>query len=157
MQINVFLKKNSSEQAEIIRKEWYPTTTSNQTRDAFIFNDCITRFEGKPEDLLKYLEEEEVEIIQRKVTIKSESNDRLKTIAAVINKPISTTYRAIIAYTIDTISDTNNEEVVAEPVGVSQLLVEKIELLEKQMEACNKTLKEIKELKKNGCYPDGYR
>lgn len=44
MQINVFLKKNSKEQAEIIRKEWYPTTTSNQTLDAFIFNDCITRF-----------------------------------------------------------------------------------------------------------------
>ena len=149
MQINVFLKKNSNEQAETIRKEWFPTTTSNQTRDAFIFNDCITRFEGKPEDLLEYLEEdEEIETVQRKVTIKSESNDRLKTIAAAINKPISTTYRAIIAYTIATLSDTNNEEVVVEPVGVSQLLVEKIAMLEKQMEACNQTLKEIKELTK---------
>ena len=148
MQINVFLKKNSKEQAEIIRKEWYPTTTANQTRDAFIFNDCITRFEGKPEELLEYLEEDEIETVQRKVTIKIESNDRLKTIAAAIDKPVSTTYRAIIAYTIDHLLDTDNEEVVAEPVGVSQLLVEKIALLEKQMEACNQTLKEIKELTK---------
>lgn len=149
MQINVFLKKNSNEQAEAIRKEWYPTTTSKQTRDAFIFDDSITRFGGKPEDLLEYLEEdEEIETVQRKVTIKSESNDRLKTIAAAINKPISTTYRAIIAYTIDNLSATENEENTAEPVGVSQLLVEKIALLEKQMEACNQTLKEIKELTK---------
>lgn len=149
MQINVFLKKDSSKQAATIRKKWYPTTTSNQTRDAFIFNDCITRFEGKPEELLEYLEEQEgLETVQRKLTIKSESHDRLKTIAAAINKPISTTYRAIIAYTIDNLSDTDNEEVVAEPVGVSQLLVEKIALLEKQMEAFNQTLKEIKELTK---------
>lgn len=149
MQINVFLKKNSDEQAEAIRKVFYPTTTSKTTRDAFIFDDSITRFDGKPEDLLEYLEEDdEIETVQRKVTIKSESNDRLKTIAAAINKPISATYRAIIAYTIDNLSSNKNAENTTEPVGVSQLLVEKIALLEKQMEACNQTLKEIKELTK---------
>ena len=37
MQINVALEKNSDEQAEIIRKKWYKTTTAQQTRDAFIF------------------------------------------------------------------------------------------------------------------------
>ena len=148
MQINVFLKKNSDEQAETIRKVFYPTTTSKTTRDAFIFDDSITRFDGKPEDLLEYLEEDdEIEIVQKKVTIKSESNDRLKTIAAAINKTISATYRAIIAYTIDNLSS-NNEECTTEPVGVSQLLVEKIALLEKQMESCNQTLKEIIELTK---------
>jgi hypothetical protein len=147
MQINVFLKKNSNEQAEIIRKEWFPTTTSNTTRDAFIFDDSITRFSGKPEDLLKYLkEDDEIETVQRKVTIKSDSNDRLKTIAAAINKPISATYRAIIAYTIDHLPPAKSEENAKEPVGVSQLLVEKIALLEKQMEACSQTLNEIKAL-----------
>ena len=72
----------------------------------------------------------------------------MKTIAAAINKPLATTYRAIIAYTIDNLPATEYEENTAEPVGVSQLLMEKIALLEKQMDACNQTLKEIKELTK---------
>lgn len=145
MQINVLVDKKSDEQAKVLREGWYPTTNSKQTRDAFIFNDAIDRFKGSPEDLLDYIESgEENETVQRKVTIKSESNDRLKTIAAAINKPVTTTYRAIIAYTIANLPTT--EEETAEPVGVSQLLVEKISLLEKQMEACNQTLKEVKEL-----------
>lgn len=147
MQINVLVDKKSDEQAQVLRERWYPTTNSNQTRDAFIFNDAIDRFKGSPDDLLDYIESgEETETVQRKVTIKSESNDRLKTIAAAINKPVTTTYRAIIAYTIANLPAT--EEETAEPVGVSQLLVEKISLLEKQMEACNQTLKEIKDLTK---------
>ena len=148
MQINVLVDKKSDEQAKVLRERWYPTMNSNQTHDAFIFNDAIDRFKGSPEDLLDYIESgEENETVQRKVTIKSESNDRLKTIAAAINKPVTTTYRAIIAYTIAYLPTTEKEE-TAEPVGVSQLLVEKISLLEKQMEACNQTLKEIKELTK---------
>lgn len=67
--------------------------------------------------MLEYLEEDEIETVQRKVTIKIESNDRLKTIAAAIDKPVSTTYRAIIAYTIDHLLDAGNEEAVAEPAG----------------------------------------
>ena len=145
MQINVLVDKESYEQANVLRQRWYPTTNAYQTRDAFIFNDCIDRFKGTPEDLLDYIERGE-ETVQRKVTIKSESNDRLKTIAAAINKPVTTTYRAIIAYTIANLPTTEKEEVAAEPVGVSQLLVEKVALLEKQMDACNRTLKEIKEL-----------
>ena len=145
MQINVLVDKKSDEQAKVLRERWYPTTTSNQTRDAFIFNDAIDRFKGVPEDLLDYIESGE-ETVQRKVTIKSESNDRLKTIASAINKPVTTTYRAIIAYTIDNLPATEDEESTAEPVGVSQLLMEKIALLEKQMDACNQTLQEIKEL-----------
>ena len=49
MQINVALENNSYEQAEIIRKKWYKTTTAQQTRDAFIFNECVDRFSGEPE------------------------------------------------------------------------------------------------------------
>ena len=149
MQINVALENNSDEQAEIIRKKWYKTTTAQQTRDAFIFNECVDRFSGEPEDLIPYIGKEEGStIVQRRLTIKSESNDRLKTIAAAINKPLASTYRAIIAYTIDNLPTTEDNENMAEPVGVSQLLMEKIALLEKQMEACNQTLKEIKELTK---------
>lgn len=149
MQINVALENNSDEQAEIIRKKWYKTTTVQQTRDAFIFNECVDRFSGEPEDLIPYIGKDEGStIVQRRLTIKSESNDRLKTIAAAINKPLASTYRAIIAYTIDNLPTTEDNENMAEPVGVSQLLMEKIALLEKQMEACNQTLKEIKELTK---------
>lgn len=149
MQINVALENNSDEQAEIIRKKWYKTTTAQQTRDAFIFNECVDRFSGEPEDLIPYIGKDEGStIVQRRLTIKSESNDRLKTIAAAINKPLASTYRAIIAYTIDNLPTTEDNENTAEPVGVSQLLMEKIALLEKQMEACNQTLKEIKELTK---------
>ena len=147
MQINVALENNSDEQAEIIK--WYKTTTAQQTRDAFIFNECVDRFSGEPEDLIPYIGKDEGStIVQRRLTIKSESNDRLKTIAAAINKPLASTYRAIIAYTIDNLPTTEDNENMAEPVGVSQLLMEKIALLEKQMEACNQTLKEIKELTK---------
>ena len=149
MQINVALENNSDEQAEIIRKKWYKTTTAQQTRDAFIFNECVDRFSGEPEDLIPYIGKDEGStIVQRRLTIKSESNDRLKTIAAAINKPLASTYRAIIAYTIDNLPTTEDNENMAEPVGVSQLLMEKIALLEKQMGACNQTLKEIKELTK---------
>lgn len=149
MQINVLVDKKSDEQAKMLRERWYPTTNSSQTRDAFIFNDAIDRFKGSPEDLLDYIDSgEDNETVQRKVTIKSESNDRLKTIAAAINKPVTTTYRAIIAYTIANLPAMEDEEKTAEPVGVSQILVEKIALLEKQMDACNQTLKEIKELTK---------
>lgn len=149
MQINVALENNSDEQAEIIRKKWYKTTTAQQTRDAFIFNECVDRFSGEPEDLIPYIGKDEGStIVQRRLTIKSESNDRLKTIAAAINKPLASTYRAIIAYTIDNLPTTEDNENMAEPVGVSQLMMEKIALLEKQMEACNQTLKEIKELTK---------
>lgn len=149
MQINVALENNSDEQAEIIRKKWYKTTTAQQTRDAFIFNECVDRFSGEPEDLIPYIGKDEGStIVQRRLTIKSESNDRLKTIAAAINKPLASTYRAIIAYTIDNLPTTEDNENMAEPVGVSQLLMEKIALLEKQMETCNQTLKEIKDLTK---------
>ena len=111
MQINVALENNSYEQAEIIRKKWYRTTTAQQTRDAFIFNECVDRFSGEPEELIPYIGKNEGSAIvhQRRLTIKRESNDRLKTIAAAINKPLATTYRAIIAYTIDNLPATEYE------------------------------------------------
>ncbi len=147
MQINIALEKNNDEQAATIREAWYPNTTSRQTRDAFIFNNCIDRYKGKPEDLFPIIERDEGNAtVQRMLTIKNESNERLKTIALAINKSIAATYRAIIAYTIENLDVTESEEKATEPVGVSQLLMEKVAKLEKQLEACNQTLKEIKEL-----------
>ena len=147
MQINIALEKNNDEQAATIRGAWYPSTTARQTRDAFIFNNCIDRYKGKLEELLPYIERDEGSItVQRRLTIKNESNERLKTIASAINKPIAATYRAIIAYTLDNLNVAENEEKTTESVGVSQLLIEKVALLEKQLDACNQTLKEIKEL-----------
>ena len=149
MQINVYLEKESYEQAETLRRAWFPTTTANQTRDAFIFNECIDRFQGNPESLLAYLEKpEENGTVQRKVTIKSVSNDRLHTLAAAINKTIASTYRAIIAYTIDHLPVSEEKGKTAEPAGLSQIIMEKLTQLEKQMEACSRTIREIKELTK---------
>lgn len=148
MQINIALEINCDEQAATIRSIWYPTTTARQTRVAFIFNECIDKYKATPEDLLPYIEKDEgsTTVQQRKLTIKSESYDRLHTIALAINKPLSATYRAIIAYTIDHLVAASQNENVVEPVGVSQLLMEKIALLNNQLEACNQTLKEITKL-----------
>lgn len=149
MQINVYLDENIDEQAARLRRVWFPTTTAMQTRSAFIFNECIDRFQGNPDSLLAYLEKpEENGTVQRKVTIKSESNDRLKTLAAAINKTIAATYRAIIAYTVDHLPVDEEKGKTAEPVGLSQIIMEKLMQLEKQMEACNQTIREIKELTK---------
>lgn len=146
MQINIALNNNSDVQAETIRRRWFKTTTSQQTRDSFIFNECIDRFDGNPEDLIPYMGKDEESIVTRRLTIKSTSLDRMKTIASGLQKPLAATYRAIISYTIDKLSATEDEETAVSPVSVSKLLIEKIAQLEKQMETCCQTMKEIKEL-----------
>ena len=110
MQINITLDANSVNQAQMIRKAWYPYTTGRQTRDAFIFNECIDRFDGYPEDLLKIVEREEGGVtVQRMLTINVDSNNRLRTLASSIDQSLDATYRALIAYTIEKIGDQNNE------------------------------------------------
>ena len=80
MQINVALDENNVNQAKTIREAWYPNTTVRQTRDAFIFNDALDRFGGKAEDLLPIIEKEDGKsTVQRMLTIKADSNERLKT------------------------------------------------------------------------------
>ena len=133
MQINVALEENNDKQAKEIREEWYPNTTARQTRDAFIFNDCIDRFAGNPEELL--------------ATIKADSNERLKTIASSIERSITATYRAIITYTIERLGNVDAESTgVKNEIGVIQLVKEKVALLEKQLLACNQTMEDIKKL-----------
>lgn len=151
MQVNIALDKENVSQAQTIRKVWYPYTTGRQTRDAFIFNECIDRFDGDPEDLLKIVEREEGGVtvtVQRMLTIKVDSNNRLRTLATSIGKSIAATYRALIAYTIEKIGDQNNESNEKREVGVSQLAIEKLLQLDRELACCEKTLKEIKVLLK---------
>lgn len=152
MQINVALSENNVEQAAIIRSAFYPNTTAKQTRDAFIFNECIDRYNCSADELLSIIEEDNDKTQQRMLTIKADSNERLKTIAACIGKSIAATYRAIIKYTIENLSsekaDFSKVKTDSEAAKVSQFLLvsEKVELLEQQLKACSVTMKEIKKL-----------
>ena len=149
MQINIALCKNNREQADIIRKVYYPNTTANQTRDAFIFNQCIDGFKDDLDVLKVYLKkDEQLETVQRMLTIKSDSNERLKTIAASLNASIAATYRSIIAYSVDKIDKCEIEVKVDESYDSlkQQVLKEKISLLEVQLADCSKTITEIKSL-----------
>lgn len=148
MQINIALDIDNKKQAEIIRKVKYPNTTVNQIRDAFIFNQCIDEFNDDLQVLLIYAErDKDCQIVQRMLTIKAESNERLKTIAASLKLSVAATYRSIIAYSVDKVSDDN---IVAEEMPdvklatENQRLREKVALLENQLIACNKTLEDIK-------------
>lgn len=148
MQINVALDENNVNQARTIRNAWYPNTTVRQTRDAFIFNDAIDRFSGNVDELLPIIERDDGKTtVQRMLTIKADSNERLKTIASSIEKSMAATYRAIISYTIGNLGEvaTETKEVKTE-LGTTQLVKEKVSLLEKQLAACNQTMEEIKKL-----------
>lgn len=147
MQINIALDQDNESQAKSLRGDWYPNTTSRQTRDAFIFNDAVDRFDAKFMDELPEIIERDSDkaTVQRMLTIKQESNKKLEDIAASIGASKTATYRAIIAYWVDKIGVTEKEEKPAESEEMSQLFV-KVALLEKQLAACNQTLKEIKEL-----------
>lgn len=148
MQITIALAHNSDSQAEIIRKKWYKTTTARQTKDSFIFNEALDRFYGVPNDLVPYIssKDEGGAIAPRRLTIKTTSYNRLQTLASANNASLAATYRAIIAFTIDNLPDTGDEETVGMPVGTSKLLLEHIAHLEKRLEDCNQILKTIKEL-----------
>lgn len=158
MQINVALNENNKHQAEQIRKARYPNTNAQQTRDAFIFNQCIDEFNDFPEVLIKYIDEleqypkQQYPKQQRMLTIKTESNNRLKTLASTLNTSIAATYRSIIAYSIDKYG-LGGEEVVekiaSNDIKSQQQIIEKIALLETEFAACNKTIREIKSLLKN--------
>ena len=85
--------------------------------------------------------------MQRMLTIKADSNERLKTIASSIERSITATYRAIITYTIERLGNVDAESTgVKNEIGVIQLVKEKVALLEKQLLACNQTMEDIKKL-----------
>lgn len=152
MQINVALSKNNKNQAEMLRKVHYPNTNANQTRDAFIFNQCIDRFADDMQVLEVYLKRDaELETVQRMVTIKAESYERLQTISKLLHASLAATYRSIIAYSVDRIAGDGPELeklTVDESSSIllQQIVKEKIVLLEAQLAECRQTMAEIKEL-----------
>lgn len=152
MQINIALNENNKQQAEQLRAVRYPNTTAKQTRDSFIFNQCIDEFDASPEVLVEYVKTDEAEQKpkeQRMLTIKNESNTRLKTIAAALNASIAATYRSIIAYSIDQYElaqrgVTEKPKVLVKTDMISQQIIEKLALLESQTQSCQETIKEIR-------------
>ncbi len=151
MQINIALSVRNPLQAEEIRRDRYPNTTAKQIRDAFIFNGCIDSFDGNVKDLLPFIEADTgKETVQRMLTIKQESYNRLKDLAGILNKPIAATYRAVIEYTIHAIREKGIQSNPLKTVGVDRLVIEKVSLLEKQLSDCHNTLKEIYKLMEVG-------
>ena len=147
MQINIALTDNNPEQAEILRGQWYPSASSQQIRDSFIFNEVIDRFQGDPVEVLAdyFRNDDDSRTAQRRITLRQDT-----TIASVANKPIAATLRALIAHAVDSLAvDDAKEQVEAQSDATQlQLLNEKIAQLEKQLAACTKTLEDIKRLAK---------
>lgn len=150
MQINIALTDNNSEQAEVLRSQWYPSASSQQIRDSFIFNEVIDRFQGDPVEVLAdyFRSDDDSRTAQRRITLRQDTNERLRTIASVANKPIAATLRALIAHAVDNlaVTDAKKQAEVQTDATQVQLLNEKIAQLEKQLEACTKTLEDIKQL-----------
>lgn len=152
MQINIALTDNNSEQAEILRSQWYPSASSRQIRDSFIFNEVIDRFQGDPVEVLAgyFRSDDDSRTAQRRITLRQDTNERLRTIASVTNKPIAATLRALIVHAVDNLAVTDAKKQAEAQTDATQLqlLNEKIAQLEKQLEACTKTLEDIKQLAK---------
>lgn len=152
MQINIALTDNNSEQAEVLRSQWYPSASSQQIRDSFIFNEVIDRFQGDPVEVLAdyFRSDDDSRTAQRRITLRQDTNERLRTIASVTNKPIAATLRALIAHAVDNfaVTDAKKQAEAQTDATQLQLLNEKIAQLEKQLEACTKTLEDIKQLAK---------
>ncbi|MDO5792089.1 MAG: hypothetical protein Q4Q41_05955 [Coriobacteriia bacterium] len=152
MQINIALTDTNSEQAEILRGQWYPSASSQQIRDSFIFNEVIDRFQGDPIEVLAdyFRRDDDSRTAQRRITLRQDTNERLRTIASVANKPIAATLRALIAHAVDNLAPRDAKEQVEAQADVTQLqlLNEKIAQLERQLKACTKTLEDIKRIAK---------
>lgn len=148
MQINIALADNNSEQAETLRSQWYSSASSQQIRDSFIFNEVIDRFHGDPVTVLAdYFRKDDFRTVQRRITLRKDTNDRLRTIASVANEPIAATLRALIAHAIDNlvVDDAKQQGEARADAPQLQLLNEKIAQLEKQLAACMETLEDIKQ------------
>ena len=75
MQINIALTDNNPEQAETLRSQWYPSASSQQIRDSFIFNEVIDRFQGDPVEVLAdyFRSDDDSRTAQRRIAGRSAS------------------------------------------------------------------------------------
>ena len=141
---NYALLNTAEEQASVLRKEWFPGTTSETIRTNHLFALCIERFSGKTDDLIPYIENEgHVETVQKMVNLKESTNEKLKTIAGSIKCPATTTFRAIIAYTVDQYRKGSKPE---ENNGYPMELRLKLAELQSQIDACKRTMEQIQKI-----------
>lgn len=153
MQINIALDQTNDFQAKSLRDDWFGgNVNSSQVRASFVFNIALDKFDAKQMDELPEIikRDKDKPTVQRMLTIKQESNKKLEDISAAIGASKAATLRAIISYWVDKIGVTGKgkEEKPVKSEEISQTLMVKIALLEKQLNACTQTLKEIKGLTK---------
>ena len=144
MQMNLALNVDNKKQAEILRQKLFPNTDQSTIRDAYVFSKCIDGFSDDPNALLPFFNDDSPRV-QRMITINQEANSRLRTIASALGKPLAATFRAIIAYSIAHMENKEKTETIGPlEAGVTQLLIEKVCLLQVQLESTYKTMNEIK-------------
>ena len=132
--------------------QWDLSASTQQMRDSLIVNEVMDRFQGDPVEVrADYVRsDDDARTAQRRITLRQDTNERLRTISSVANKPIAATLRALIAHAVDNLAVTDAKKQAAAQTDTTQLqlLNEKIAQLEKQLEACTKTLEDIKQLAK---------
>ncbi len=150
MQVNIAMNEDSKEQAAYLRAAYFPDKTSRQIRDSFIFDQCIVQFNDDIKVLQTYITRElPCTTSQRMLSLKAESYERLKCIAAALNVSVAATFRAIIAYSVEHIDGKTNitgNEMNSETAEITQTLTVKITALEKQLTECTQSIAEIKAL-----------
>lgn len=138
MQINIKMPEEILEYAPILRKYFYGNVSSKEYRDSFVFARAIDEFNCSPQVLIDYLDREDNLAIQKMVSLRQNTYDKLQFLSKNLDCSVPSVYRAIIQYTKD------NLEIPKENISNQDLLL-KISLLEKQLQDCQQTLNAIKE------------
>ena len=149
MRMNLILASNNVEQAEKIRRFYFPDADSFTVRDSYIFGYAVDVFAEDIEDekLEKYFSDDSnATLVSRMVTLKQKTRERLNTLAKNKGTSISAICRAIIAYTIDNLPE-EKEEAIRDNAKDSKIN-ELIKSLELQLKAADDTIKELKKLVK---------
>lgn len=145
MQMNVLLNAEFSEEAERIRRRYFPGATSQQIRDSYLLNLCIENFDdtAEVEALLPYFAQDNSRKTQKMITLQAGSFEKLRRLALRLNRSNASTLRALIAYRVDHLEEGNTAEKMAPEVGSKQFLTKEIHILEKQLKIACQTLEKI--------------
>ena len=150
--MNLILASNNVEQAEKIRRFYFPDADSFTVRDSYIFGYAVDVFAEDIEDekLGKYFSDDSnATLVSRMVTLKQKTRERLNTLAKNKGTSMSSVIRAIIAYTAYTIDNLpkEKEETIRDNAKDSKIN-ELIKSLELQLQAAEDTIEELKKLVK---------
>jgi len=138
MQINIKMSKELLDCAPLLRNSFFGTSSSKEYRDSFVFARAIDDFNSSPEVLTSYLNIEDDLTIQKMLSLRQNTYDKLVSLSKMLDCSIASIYRAIIQYTKDNLGAKKEE-------NTNQELLIKISLLEKQLSDCQQTLTAIKE------------